>query len=272
VIDTDTQFNTTPEGSVDDRALLQRAELVLSDFQSQIQDVPYEDKGVFFSEMLFVLAAVGPGFGSRVLESGRARGQSTFVLGRVFPDADIISVEFDKDSPDAPVAEDRLKDFAHVQLLYGDSRKLLFKHLRPNTVAIIDGPKGFRAIRLALQLLRTGKVGKVFIHDVYRGLGTRRFLERHVPGTVFSDHEGFVEQFKHLDAPCWDGFDTTQPMEWHSATEGLSGEPSYGPTFACLSYDPAISYRLILCRLNLMNFFARAGTSVNKKLRKRGGA
>lgn len=256
---------------VDDRTLFQRAELALSDFQTRIQGVPYEDKGVFFSEMLFVLAAVGPGFSSRVLESGRARGQSTFVLGRIFPDADIISVEFDKDSPDAPVAEDRLKDFKHVQLLYGDSRKLLFKHLQPNTAVIIDGPKGFRAIRLALQLLRTGKVSKVFIHDVYKGLATRRFLEHHVPGTVFSDHDAFVDRFKHLDAPCWDGFDTTQPMEWHSATADLVGEPSYGPTFACLSHDPSLSYRLVLCQLNLMNFFARAGASVTKKLRKRGG-
>lgn len=272
MIDTDTQTNTSSVNAIDARALLQRAELVVGDFQSRIRDVPYEDKGVFFSEMLFVLAAVGPGFGSRVLESGRARGQSTFVLGRIFPDADIISVEFDKDSPDAPIAEDRLKDFGHVKLLYGDSRKLLFDHLQPGSVAIIDGPKGFRAIRLALQLLRTGKVGKVFIHDVYKGIATRRFLERHVPGTVFSDDGAFVEKFKHLDAPCWDGFDLTQPMEWHSAAASLTGEPSYGPTFACIPHDPSCAYSLLLGRLHLANVLARADKSVNKKLRKRGGA
>lgn len=272
MIDTDALTKTPSVNAIDARTLLQRAELVVGDFQSRIRDVPYEDKGVFFSEMLFVLAAVGPGFASRVLESGRARGQSTFVLGRIFPQADIISVEFDKESPDAPIAEARLEDFANVKLLYGDSRRLLFDHLQPGSVAIIDGPKGFRAIRLALQLLRTGKVGKVFIHDVYKGLATRRFLEHHVPGTVFSDDGAFVDKFKHLDGPCWDGFDTSRPMEWHSATGGLAGEPSYGPTFACLSHDPSLSCRLILCQLNLMNFFARAGASVTKKLGRRGGA
>jgi len=269
---TEIQSNTASEEPIDDRSLLQRAELVQGDFQLRIKDVPYEDKGVFFSEMLFVLATVGPGFNGRVLESGRARGQSTFVLGQIFPDADIISVEFDKDSPDAPVAEERLKAFDHVKLLYGDSRRLLFEHLTPNAVAIIDGPKGFRAIRLAFQLLRTGKVGKVFIHDVYKGLATRRFLERHVPGTVFSDHAKYVERFKHLDDRCWEGFDTTEPMEWHSTADGLSGEPSYGPTFACLSHDPRCAYNLLLGRLHLANVMARADKSVNKKLRKRGGA
>ncbi len=269
---TDTHTSNTSPCPPNDQTILDHAQQALDDFVSRIQGVPYEDKGVFFSEMLFVLAAVGPGFDGQVLESGRARGQSTFVLGRIFPDSKIISVEFDRDSPDAPVAEARLKDFAHIELLYGDSRRLLFEKLQPRAVIIIDGPKGFRAIRLALQLLRTGKVKKVFIHDTYKGLPTRRFLERHVPGTLFSDHQPFVQQFKHLDAPCWDGFDTSQPLEWQPACPDLAGDPSYGPTFACLSHDPTISYGLILCRLNLMNFFARAGTSVTKKLRKRGGA
>ncbi len=269
---TDTPTINASTDPLNDQALLDRAQLALDDFVTSIQGVPYEDKGVFFSEMLFVLAAAGQTAAPLILESGRARGQSTFVLGRIFPNTKIISVEFDRNSPDAPVAEDRLKDFDNIQLLYGDSRRLLFKHLQPGAIVVIDGPKGFRAIRLALQLLRTGKVQKVFIHDTYKSLPTRRFLNRHVPGTLFSDHDPFVQRFKHLDAPCWDGFDTTKPMEWHCASADLTGNPSYGPTFACLSHDPSTPYRLILCRLNLMNFFARAGTSINKKLRKRGGA
>jgi hypothetical protein len=272
VTHTHTHTNTTTYGPLDDAQVLERAEQALDGFVSRIRGVPYEDKGVFFSEMLFVLAAVGPDFNGLVLESGRARGQSTFVLGRIFPESKIVSVEFDRDSPDAAVAEDRLKDFPNVELLYGDSRRLLFEHLKPGAAVIIDGPKGFRALRLALQLLRTGKVEKVFIHDTYKGLATRSFLDRHVPGTVFSDHELFVQKFKHLDGPCWDGFDQDGSLEWRPATLGASTEHSYGPTFACLPYDATIPYGRLLCQLHMANVMARIGKSVNKKLAKRGGA
>ncbi len=268
---TDSHANTTYSGPLNDQAVLERAQGLLDDFMSRIQGVPYEDKGVFFSEMLFVLAAVGPGFDGQVLESGRARGQSTFVLGRIFPKSKIISVEFDRDSPDAPIAEARLKDLDHVELLYGDSRRLLFEQLQPGAAVIIDGPKGFRAVRLALQLLRTGKVRKVFIHDTYKSMATRRFLENHVPGTLFSDHEQFVQQFKHLDDPCWAGFDTSQPLEWHSSSSGVQGNPSYGPTFACIPHDPACAYGPLLWRLHLANVMARAGKSMGKKLARRSG-
>jgi hypothetical protein len=263
---TDTHTDNTISGPINDGLVLERAQHALDDFKSRIQGVPYEDKGVFFSEMLFVLSAVGPGFDGLVLESGRARGQSTYVLGSIFPQSTIVSVEFDKDSPDVPIAEGRLQKFDHIELLYGDSRRLLFDHLQPGAAVVIDGPKGFRAIRLALQLLRTGKAKKVFIHDTYKGLATRCFLESHVPGTVFSDHDVFVQRFKHLDEPCWGGFDTGKSLEWRPASLESSQEPSYGPTFACLSHDPGVSYGLILCRLNLMNFFARAFKSVSKKV------
>lgn len=266
---TDTHTETIMDGPVSDSEILSRAEQAMDRFASSILDVPYEEKGVFFSEMLFVYAAAGPGFNGTVLESGRARGQSTYVLGRIFPDSKVISIEFDRNSPDAPVAEERLSGFDHVELLYGDSRKLLFEHLKPNAVVVIDGPKGFRALRLALQLLRTGKPRMVFIHDTYKGLATRRFLERHVPGTVFSDHGPFVEQFKHLDEQCWRSFDQGGAMEWQPAGVDVH---SYGATFACIPYDPTVPYGRILPRLHLANFITRALKSARKRLSPRGGA
>ena len=272
VIDPPNASETTPApGSTPAEAkLLANAQAAVDDFLERMKGVPYEDKGVFFSEMLFVLAAVGKGFSGKVLESGRARGQSTYVLGAIFPEAKIVSVEFDKNSPDAPVAEERLKPFDHIELLYGDSQKLLFDHIEPGSVVIIDGPKGFRAIRLALQLLRTGKALKVFIHDTYRGLPTRRFLDRNVPGVMFSDAPSFVDAFKHLDEGCWQAFDSDGPLEWRPA--GATDQPSYGPTFACLPYDPSISYTGLLFKLHLANFFARTGRSFSKKFAGRGGA
>lgn len=259
-----TLTSDTASAPINDAAVLARAEQAVDGFAALIHGVPYERKGVFFSEMLFLLAAAGRGFDGLVLESGRARGQSTFVLGSIFPESKIVSIEFDRNSPDSAVAEARLKDFGHVELLYGDSRRLLFEHLRPGAVVVIDGPKGFRALRLALQLLRTGRVKMVFVHDTYKGLATRGFIERHVPTAIFSDHGPFVQRFKHLDERCWEGFDTGEPLEWRPGS-GDAGQSSYGPTFACLPYDPACPYDRLLWLLHLANVMTRAGKSVSKK-------
>lgn len=269
---TDTHIQTTEHGPINDAAVLARAAQAEQDFAEQIKGVPYEEKGVFFSEMLFVLAAAGRGYKGLVLESGRARGQSTFVLGTVFPQAKIVSIEFDSHSPDVPIAAERLKPFDNVELLFGDSRKLLFDRLEPGAVVVIDGPKGFRALRLSLQLLRTGKVKVVFIHDVYKGIPTRAFLDRYVPSTIYSDQTDFVERFKHLDACCWDGFGKDAVMEWHPPTLNDSDPRSYGPTFACLPYDPAVSYTRLLWQAHLANFLTRVIKSINKRLKPRRGA
>ena len=144
-----TLTSDTASAPINDAAVLARAEQAVDGFAALIHGVPYERKGVFFSEMLFLLAAAGRGFDGLVLESGRARGQSTFVLGSIFPESKIVSIEFDRNSPDSAVAEARLKDFDHVELLYGDSRRLLFEHLRPGAVVVIrhEGPKGGPGMR-----------------------------------------------------------------------------------------------------------------------------
>jgi len=253
--------------AVTDESVLARAQEALDGFVSATKDTPYEIKGVFFSEMLFVLSAAGHGFTGPVLESGRARGQSTFVLGRIFPDSKIISIEFDRNSPDVPIAEERLTPFGNIKLLFGDSQKLLFEHLKPDSVVIIDGPKGFRALRLALQLLKTGKARMVFVHDTYKGLPTRRFLSHHVPGAIFSDHGPFVERFRSLDEHCWQAFDTEGRLEWQPA--GVA-EPSYGPTFGCLPHVPGAPYRRMLIKLHLASFVARMGKSFSKLFTHRG--
>lgn len=235
-------------------------------FESATRGIDYEDKGILFSEMFFLLAAVGPGFTGRVLESGRARGQSTHVLGAIFPDAEVVSIEFDRDSPDAQVAEQRLKGFDHIRLLYGDSRQLMFQHLQPGTVAIIDGPKGFRAIRLAFQLLRTGSVRCVFIHDVYQGLATRRFLESRVPEAIYSDHEPYVEAYRGLDDRCWAYYEQEADPRWKPHWFHDSQQASYGATFACIPHDPGRSYGRLLLDLHVHNFICRMQRSWRKRV------
>lgn len=91
-----------PERSL--KEVLLNASRQRASFESCLRGVTYESKGVLFSEMLFLVAAVGLPQPDRVIESGRARGLSTRILSRSFPRADVISVDL----------EDCAEDVEHV--------------------------------------------------------------------------------------------------------------------------------------------------------------
>lgn len=216
-------------------AEVKRAAGTLADpFRSAIQGLSYENKGILHSEMLFLLACsrVRP-FG-RILESGRARAQSTRVLAALFPDRPIVSVEFDPNSPDVAVAAARLKGLSHVELLFGDSMTLLPQKLQDGDLVIIDGPKHFRSLRLALKLLATGKPSFVFVHDLHRPTPERDYLERYLPDTLFSDEPAFVERFRSLDEECWALRDASGSEGWKPHWFEGREMVSYGPTLACI--------------------------------------
>jgi hypothetical protein len=63
---------------------------------------------------------------------------------------------------------------------------------------LIDGPKDFRALKLALDLLRTGKPCAVFVHDFPPNSPQRKFLERNWPNAFFGDDPLF-KRFQSLD-------------------------------------------------------------------------
>ena len=77
-------------------------------FHAIAEATDYERKGILFEEAFFVYAGMGDTPPARILESGRARGQSTLLLARCFPDSQILSIEYDPNSEDVPVAEKRL--------------------------------------------------------------------------------------------------------------------------------------------------------------------
>lgn len=149
--------------------------------------------------MFLFFAAVKWCAPSQILESGRARGKSTLILARCFPDARIVSVELDRGTENAIAAENKLRGLPNVELLYGDSRTILPERLQPGDAVLIDGPKDFRAVELALEILRTGKPCAVFVHDFPPGAPWRRFVERHFPDAFFGDDPLF-EPFQVLDA------------------------------------------------------------------------
>src|SRR5216684_4710960 len=148
-------------------AVAERADALMPQYREIIATIPPEAGygGIWESEMFLFYAAIKPFAPKQILESGRARGKSTLILARCFPEARIISVEYERESENAPAAEAKLKNESNVDLLYGDSREILPQRLQAGDAVLIDGPKDFRALKLAVDLLRTGKPCAVFVHD-----------------------------------------------------------------------------------------------------------
>lgn len=149
--------------------------------------------------MFLFYAAVKPLFPKQILESGRARGKSTLILARSFPEARIVSIEYERESENAPAAEAKLKNERNVELLYGDSLEILPQRLQAGDAVLIDGPKDFRALKLAIELLQTGKPCAVFVHDFPPDSPQRKFVERNFPNAFFGDDPLF-RSLQQLDA------------------------------------------------------------------------
>ncbi len=238
---------------------MRNADGLLEDFKEKLRDVPYEAKGVLFSEMFFLYAAIGRHQPSQVLESGRARAQSTYALGVLFPDSRIISIERYDDSEDVAVAEQRLANLPAVSPLYGDSEVVLPALVRESDVILIDGPKHFAAIRLALRMLATGKPHVVFVHDCYQGLPERSFVEKHLPEAFFSDDLQFIERYRALDDVSWSTINDQDIQGWRPYQYDGEAQKSYGPTFACIPLTAGKDYQRLILMLRIAklraNFF-----------------
>lgn len=208
-------------------------------FESRIVGIPYERKGILFSEMFFLWILARTVSPRRILESGRARGQSTLILSLCFPEVEIVSVEYDRDSPDVAVAAQRLQGRDNVRQLFGDATKMLPAMAQPGDLALIDGPKGYRGLRLALRLLGA-RLPMVFVHDACSGSQERRFLSRRMPEALYSDRAEFAASAHTLDRGVWD--DLPQERRW---TPAGAPEAGYGFALACLPRIGGRGYRLL---------------------------
>ena len=189
-----------PEMLLGKSAVADRADALLPEYRDIIANIPPEAGfgGIWESEMLLFYAAVKPFAPKQILESGRARGKSTLILARGFPEARIISLEYDRQSENATAAEAKLRNESNVDLLYGDSREVLPNRLQTGDAVLIDGPKDFRALKLAVDLLHTGKPCAVFVHDFPPNSPQRKFVERNWPNAFFGDDPLF-QRFQDLD-------------------------------------------------------------------------
>jgi len=198
-----------------------------------VDDEPYEEKGVFNSELLLFISVVELLEPDRIVESGRARGHSTKVLARYFEnrDIDIVSIEKSKGTDDDEIARDKLEDHDQLQLKYGDSREIVESVLEPSTVVLIDGPKGDEALKMALDLLKRDETVATFVHDLHRNTLHRDLSELLFNYTYFSDDETFVEEFRHLDDPCWEHLDDSWAPYLRKGEEVESYASTFGVFF-----------------------------------------
>ena len=189
-----------PEALLTKTVVAETADALLPEYQQIIANISPEAGfgGIWESEMFLFYAAVKPFAPKQILESGRARGKSTLILARCFPESRIISIEYERESENAPAAEAKLKNEPNVDLLYGDSREILPQRLQTGDAVLIDGPKDFRALKLAIDLLQTGKPYAVFVHDFPPGSPQRKFVERNFPSAFFGDDPLF-QRFQSLD-------------------------------------------------------------------------
>jgi Methyltransferase domain len=178
----------------------QHADQSLSEYREITSQIPPEAGfgGIWESEMFLFYAAVKPFAPKQILESGRARGKSTLILARCFPESRIVSVEYERESENAAAAEAKLKNEPNVDLIYGDSREILPRRLQTGDAVLIDGPKEFRALKLAVDLLHTEKPCAIFVHDFPPNSLQRKFVERNFPNAWFGDDPVFVP-FQTLD-------------------------------------------------------------------------
>src|SRR5256885_11004653 len=217
-------------------ALADRADALLPEYREIIGSILPEAGfgGIWESEMFLFYAAVTPFAPKQILESGRARGKSTLILDSVFPDSRVIRVEYERQSENAAAAEAKLKSCKNVDLLYGDSREILPQGLRNGDAVLIDGPKDFRALKLAIDLVRTGKPCAIFVHDFPASSPQRKFVERNWPNAFFGDDPLF-QRFQSLD---------------NERDPRPNPQRRYG-TFVCLPRELPAPYFLLRLRLML---------------------
>ena len=149
------------------------------------------------------------------------------------------SIEFDQDSPDTEVAHERLSDLAggRVRLHFGDAFHLAPALLKgERTAVLIDGPKGYGALNLAIKMLRYPNVVAVFLHDFHRDTGNyRKMLEKYCRNLLCTDAIDFVAAFQYLDEECWAEYQKYGDYrDWGPYRRGPRIMSSYGPTLVCM--------------------------------------
>lgn len=181
-----------------DQEILNKFDDFYDEFKDVTENIDDENRGILRSEAFFVRCLCGAS-PKRIIESGRARGQSTYLLAKSLPNTKIISIEYDKDSVDSQFALERLSEYENVQCLFGDSRKLIPRLVEDGDILLIDGPKDMDALNLIAKISNKVRLAGAFIHDAYEGSILRQWLSTFKPKLLYSDHYEYISKYCHLD-------------------------------------------------------------------------
>jgi hypothetical protein len=237
-----------------------------------VKNIPYEPRGMYNSELALICAMMKILGLNVVLESGRARGHSTYILSVFFnndPNAKIISVDFEKNS-DTAFSEKRLSSFPNTVLAYGHANSLLNELITneipksSDYVVLLDGPKSLNALFLLGRLIRNKRPPVLaFIHDMRRyESGDKPSFQRFLCQTLF-DRVFFSDDFPispsvvSCDESVFSQDSKSHFMRNEPFMKNLLPTGSYGPTLAVIlptQRDFDVRPRLLLWPLiNLAN-------------------
>lgn len=148
-----------------------------------------ERKGVWPSEAVQMAKVFSALNTKTLIESGRARAESTYRLARMCDSMKIISIDSDTESSDAIFGKTRVANLTNVEVLDGDSEKLLsdlVKRSNDDVALFIDGPKGKNAIRLSKRLVsRYKNISVIVFHDMHHDFMGKSNDSRHELDTTF---------------------------------------------------------------------------------------
>jgi hypothetical protein len=193
-------------------------------------DEPYEARGIIHSEMALIMARCRKLGVRNVIESGRARGQSTYIMAKYMPDVHVYSIEA-RDGEDIRFGRERLASMPNVTLLTGDGAlcvEELASSAALRTAVLLDGPKGAAAVEILQECFLLPDIVVGFIHDMRKldhgGPSPHRAAaEAAFPWRMYSDHPVLVERYAFLDTKVIEAGGPCGPE--HEKQYG-----SYGPT------------------------------------------
>jgi hypothetical protein len=139
-----------------------------------------------------------------IIESGVCNAGSTVIWAKYFSNIPIVAIDIALTS----TAAIRTCLYHNITLIQADSRKVISEIIHnfsdQKFAIFIDGPKGDRAIKLAVSLFDKPQVQLIGIHDLYQRLYNQVFPARQLfnslPYKKFcTDDAEFIEEFSFLD-------------------------------------------------------------------------
>ena len=167
-------------------------------FKDIIQNVPYQKKGIWYTEAFLFCSICDILKVDAIIESGVAYGCSTEIFANYF-DFNIVAIDSDQYDIFSDTSK-RLEKYNNLSLIKGNSFELIpniiEENLDANVGIFIDGPKGREARRLRDNLLKFNKT-----RTSHRGGGSKVKSSRNPKSKglrLFYLGLSELKKFKHL--------------------------------------------------------------------------